>query len=171
MAQTITLQRGELTLTHNTNSLVFTNGASGTATRMVVGYLSWTSNNSTVYGSCTFAVLRNGASTPNYSIFAATFVGDAARTMSFSPHDTTNGWHGQATGTFEYSPCLKNTLDAGIAGTPVSLSASANGPSRAFYNPDTMLGPSDAVYCAWYDNGGGARSAVIQYCFTLITES
>lgn len=171
MAQTITLQRGELTLANNTNSLVFTNGVGGIATRLVVGYLSWTSNNATVYGSCTFGVLRSGASSPNFSIIAACATGDARRTVSFSPHDTANGWHGQATGTFEYSPVLFNSGSAGIAGTPSCLSGSSNGPTRAYYNSNVMLGPSDAVYCAWFDNGGGNQSAVIQYCFSLITES
>jgi hypothetical protein len=169
MAQSIALQRGEVTMVHNTSTLLFTNGSSGTATRLVVGYLSYTSNFSTVYGYCTFAVLRNGAASPNFSIIAATYPGNVSRTVAFSPHDTANGWHGQATGTFEYSPVLENP-DAGIIGARC-LSASSPLPSRAFYNPNVMLGPSDGVFCGWFDNGGGSRSAVVQYCFTLITES
>lgn len=169
MPQTITLQRGEVTISNNTSTVLFTNGSSGTATRLVVGYLGYTSDFATVYGYCTFAVLRNGATSPNFNIIAATYPSDPARTVSFSPHDTANAWHGQATSTFEYSPVFRNST-AGIVGASC-LSASGNGPTRAFYNPNVMIGPSDVVYCGWSDNGGGNRAAVVQYCFTLITES
>lgn len=167
MAQTIALQRGSVTISHNTSTLLFTNTSSGTATRVIVGYLSWTSDFSTVYGQCTFGILRNGASSPNFSIFAANYGGGATRNISFSPNDTSTGWHGQGASSIENIPVLYNDT-AGIIGA-YSLSGSSS-PLMATYNKNVMLGPSDQIHCGWYDNGGGNRAAVVQYCLTLITE-
>lgn len=169
MPQVIAIQRGALSMTHNTTSLVFTGPSTGSATRIMVGYLSWTSNNATVYGYCTFSVLRSGASSPNFSVFASTYPAGPSRTMSFSPHNTRTGWHGSSTGTNEFSPCLYNPSSAGLIQS-VCLSENTNGPNRAWYNSDIMIGPSDAVYCSWYDNGGGARAATVQYCFVTVNE-
>ncbi|NBO56414.1 MAG: hypothetical protein EBU84_17890 [Actinobacteria bacterium] len=169
MAQTVTLQRGELTATHNTVNLLFTNAATGIATRMIPGYLSWTSNFATVFGYCTFGVLRSGAASPNYAIFAANYPSDAARTTSFSPHDTT-GTFGVALANANNSVLLYNDT-AGLLNAKAIQFLTSNVASKAFFNPNVIIGPSDAVYCAWYDNGGGSRAAVIQYSFALITES
>jgi len=167
MAQTIILQRGAVTMTHNTATLLFTNTASGTATRVIVGYLSFTSDFATVSGHCTFGILRSGAASPNFNIFAATYPGVTSRTISFSPNDTSSGWHQNSGGAVANNPALFNTT-AGLVGT--SSMSTSNGPIIGTYNKNVMLGPSDDVYCAWFDNGGGSRAAVVQYCFTLITE-
>ena len=168
MAQTISLQRGQVTMTQNTQTLLFTNISSGTATRMMVGYLSWTSDNSTVYGNCAFGVLRSGESSPNFSAFAAGGGAVARRTVSFSPSNTRTGWHGQGVSSTEYSPLMSNGSAGLIQAT--CLGSNAGSPNNAYYNTDVMLGPSDAVYCAWYDNGGTGQSAIVQYCFVLVTE-
>jgi len=171
MAQTVTLQRGELTASHNTVTLLFTNAATGIATRMIPGYLSWTSNFASVSGYCTFGVLRSGAASPNYAIFAACFPAVAFRTVSFSPHDT-SGTFGAALASVNNSVLLNNQGNAGLADTPKSMvNITSNIATKAFFNPNVIIGPSDAVYCAWYDNGGGSQAAVIQYSFALITES
>jgi len=171
MAQTVTLQRGELTATHNTVNLLFTNAATGIATRMIPGYLSWTSDFASVFGYCTFGVLRSGASSPNYAIFAACYPAVAFRTVSFSPHDT-SGTFGTALANANNSVLLNNQGNAGLSTRPLSkLFITSNDSAKAFYNPNVIIGPSDAVYCAWYDNGGGSQAAVIQYSFALITES
>lgn len=167
MAQTIALQRGAVTMSHNTTTSLFTNTSSGTSTRMMVGYLSYVSDFSSVYGYCTFSILRSGASSPNYSIFAASYPGGAARTIGFSPHDTTTGWHGNSGSAQENNPVF---LNQGQAGLLAAFSLSQTNPIKAMYISDVMLGPSDAVYCSWFDNGGGNRSAVVQYCLVLVTE-
>jgi hypothetical protein len=167
MPQTISLQRGTVTLSNNTSTLLFTATASGTATRVIPGYLSYQSDFSTVYGYCTFGILRNGASSPNFVIIGATYPGSPARQVSLSPHDTASGWHGQGTSTTENVPVLVQTSTAG----PIQTSAMNQGsPIMGWFNRNIMIGPSDAFYCAWSDNGGGNRSAVVEYCFTLITE-
>lgn len=168
MAQTIALQRGEVTMAQNTQTLLFTNTSSGTATRMMVGYLSWTSDFSTVYGQCAFGVLRNGESSPNFATFAASSGPVTRRMVSFSPSNTRTGWHGQGVSATEYSPLMSNDSAGLVQSTP--FGSTTSGPYNAYYNTDVMLGPSDAVYCAWYDNGGGNRSAVVQYCIVLVTE-
>lgn len=168
MAQTIALQRGEVTMSQNTTTLLFTNTSSGTSTRMMVGYLSYTSDFGSVYGACSFSILRSGASSPNYTTFAATYAGGAARTVGFSPSNTTTGWHGNSGSGSENTPVFINQGQAGIIAA-FSL-AQVGGPFKAMYLNDIMLGPSDAVYCSWYDNGGGSRSAVVQYCLVLVTE-
>lgn len=169
MAQVIAIQRGALSMTHNTTSLVFTGPSTGASTRIMVGYLSWTSNNASVYGYCTFSVLRSGASSPNYASFAASYPSDAARTVSFTPHDTRTGWHGPSGGSVEQSPILFNQGTAGLLGASC-LSSSTNGPARAWYNTDILIGPSDAIYCSWFDNGGGSKAATVQYCFVTVNE-
>ena len=168
MAQTIALQRGQVTMTQNTQTLLFTNTSSGTATRMMVGYLSWTSDNSTVYGACSFGILRSGESSPNFTAFAAGGGAAVRRMVSFSPSNTRTGWHGQGVSTTEYSPLMSNTSADLIGST--CLGSNVGSPVNAYYNTDVMLGPSDAVYCGWYDNGGGGQSAIVQYCFVLVTE-
>lgn len=167
MAQTIALQRGTVTLTQGASTLLFTNTSSGTATRVIVGYLSYTSNYSTVYGYCSFGILRSGASSPNFTMFAGTYPGQPSRTVSFSPNDTSSGWHGNSGGGTENNPTFSNSGGGLISTSSISV---GNGPIVATYNKNVMLGPSDAIYAAWYDNGGGGNPAVIQYCFTLITE-
>lgn len=169
MAQVIAIQRGALSMAHSTTTLVFTGPSTGTSTRVIVGYLGWTSNNATVYGYCNFSVLRSGASSPNYAMFAGTYPADAARTVSFSPHDTRTGWHGSAGSTTENSPILWNQSTAGLVGG-TCLSTSGNGPNRAWFNSDILIGPSDAIYCTWFDNGGGSRTATVQYCFVTVNE-
>jgi hypothetical protein len=167
MAQTIALQRGSVTLSNNTSTLLFTNTSSGTATRLIVGYLSYVSDFSTVYGYCSFGILRSGASSPNFSMFAGTSPGQPARAVSLSPNDTSSGWHGNSGSGTENVPTITGD-GTGLVG--VSSISVGNGPIVATYNKNVMLGPSDAIYCAWSDNGGGNRAAVVQYCFTLITE-
>lgn len=168
MAQTIALQRGEVTLSNNTSTLLFTNTSSGTSTRMMVGYLSFASNFSSVAGGCTFGILRSGESSPNFSLFAGS-AGYYNRFVTFSPSNTRSGWHGNSGGANENTPFMNSDGTTPlISGSCLSLS---NNPARvAWYNTDVMLGPSDAVYCGWSDNGGGNRAAVIQYCIVLVTE-
>lgn len=168
MPQTVSIQRGEVTLAHNTSTLLFTTSSSGTATRVIPGYLSYQSNFSLVYGYCSFGLLRNGASSPDFTIIGATYPGDQARQLSLSPHDTATGWHGQGTSTTENIPVFVQQNTAG----PVWTSSMYQGaPIMGWFNRNIIIGPSDAFYAAWFDNGGNNRSAVIQYCFALITES
>jgi hypothetical protein len=66
---------------------------------------------------------------------------------------------------------MVNQVNAGlIQSVCFTTTTSSGAPMNAFYNTDVMLGPSDAVYCAWFDNGGGGQSAIVQYCFVLVTE-
>lgn len=166
MTQTITLQRGSVTLASSATSLLFANSATGTATRLIIGYLSWTSDFPTVFGRCNFAVLRNGAASPNFNVFAANFSGGSAKTISYSPHDMTSGHHGQGVSSTEHVPAFFNT-NTGMIGA----SAKAGGAAyMAIYNKYIIIGPSDEIHVSWFDNGGGSQPAVIQFCFTLITE-
>lgn len=167
MAQTVTLHRGQITMSHNTTSLLFTATSSGTATRVIPGYLSYQSDFSTVYGYCSFGILRDGASSPDFVIIGGTYPGAPARQVSLSPHDTASGWHGSGTSSTENIPVLVQTGTAG----PIQQQSMWQGtPIMGWFNRKIMIGPSDAFYCSWYDNGGGNRAAVVEYCFTLITE-
>jgi len=167
MAQTVTLHRGQITMSNNTTSLLFTATSSGTATRVIPGYLSYQSDFSTVYGTCSFGILRSGASSPDFVIIGGTYAGAPARQLSLSPHDTASGWHGNGTSTTENVPVLIQTGTAG----PIQLTAMQQGsPIMGWFNKSIIIGPSDAFYCSWNDNGGGNRAAVVEYCFTLITE-
>ena len=168
MPQTVSIQRGEVTLAHNTSTLLFTATSSGTATRVIPGYLSYQSNFSTVYGYCSFGLLRSGASSPDFVIIGGTYPGSPARQLSLSPHDTATGWQGSAGSSTANVPVFAQTGSAGPIWTPSMYQGS---PIMGWFNRNIIIGPSDAFYAAWFDNGGNSRSAVIQYCFALITES
>jgi len=90
--------------------------------------------------------------------------------MSLSPSNTRTGWHGQGISSAENAPVMVNTVNAGLIQSQCFNVTTSGAPMNAFYNTDVMLGPSDAIYCAWFDNGGGAQSAIVQYCFVLVTE-
>lgn len=166
MAQIIALRRGEVTIANYGTTLLFTGPSTGSATRLMVGYLSWTSNNSPVYGYCTFSVKRSGSS--YYVPFGATYNGSQARTQSLTPHDTRTGWNGNSSSNISQTPVLINLNSAGLIGAQGMTSS--GGISRAWYNSDVMIGPSDEVYCSWVDNGGSGFSAVVQYCIVTVNE-
>lgn len=169
MAQIIALQRGSVSIAHNSTTLLFTGPSTGSSTRLIVGYLGYICDFTFVNGYCTFSVLRSGAASPNYTMFAATYPAVPAKLVSFTPHNTRTGWHGNTNTTTENSPVLFAPNVAGINQAQCH-SESANGPMRAFYNSDIMIGPSDAIYVSWFDNGGSARTANVQYCFLTVNE-
>jgi hypothetical protein len=163
MAQTIQLYRGQVTMTQNTNVVLFTNTASGTATRLKVGYIGWQSDFSTVYGNLAIGVLRSGSS--NYVSIGASGGSNTAREESFIPH---NSGVAAGAGTTSNLPWLNaSTVTLQRYG---SLSQNT-APSTAFYVSDVLIGPSDQIGIGWYDNGGGSRAAIVDYCFVGITES
>lgn len=173
MAQTLVLQRGEVTASQNTTTLLFTNTASGTATRMVVGYLSWASDFSTVAGRCTFGVLRSGEVSPNFTIFAGSSGGTSSsfnRFITFLPSDHTSSWHGNINNAQENSVIMHSNSAGTNAFKNYSCLVTFGGGSAARYTTDVMLGPSDEVHVSWNDNGGNNRAAVIQFCILLVTE-
>lgn len=170
MAQTVSIQRGEITMTHNTTSLLFTSTASGTASRVIPGYLSWIASGGTVAGHGSIGILRSGEVSPNFVLIAASYPSTLARTMSYSPHDTATGWGSISGVNTANSPILVNPNNAGPIQSQ-SMFQSGSGANMAWFNKYIVVGPSDAFYCGWFDNSGSARSAVFQYCFTFITES
>ena len=164
MAQTIQLYRGQVTCTQGSTTTLFTNTSSGTATRLRIGYIGWQSNFSTVYGALSIGILRSGSS--NYVAIGASGGSNPARTESFVPHNTsiTSG-----AGTSQTLPWLNN--GSGVTLYQTNGLSQGNPPSSAFYIADVMIGPSDQVAVGWYDNGGGSRSAVVDYCMVAITEA
>jgi hypothetical protein len=88
--------------------------------------------------------------------------------MSLSPHDTLTGWNGNSSSTATNSPVFwSNTV--GMTRTQ-SIQVTGGNVGRAMYRSDVMIGPSDAVYCNWFDNGGFGYTAVVQYCFVTVNE-
>jgi len=171
MAQTITLQRGELSVSSNTTTLVFTNSSSGTATRMIPGYLGMKMNASDSGVSCVFGVRRSGASAGTESVFAVGRT-DGSFTQvngySFSPHDTAMqaiGVGGSSTTSFGQA-ITQGGLNVGA----FNFGSSTPNVSVAFKHNNVMIGPSDEVY-VFFRSDSGSRTATIQFCITLITES
>lgn len=161
MAQTIALYRGELTLTNQSVSTIFTNTSSGTATRLRVGYLSWQSDFATVSGYLTLSIVRNGGTA--YNPVGGTYPGGSpttARLVGFTSSDSVNV---QNIGSI-YGTGFSNT----VAVTPYRTFAYG---TIAYYNSTIMIGPSDSVSLSWQDNGGGAQSCLATYCIVGITES
>jgi hypothetical protein len=168
MTQTITLQRGQITATSGSTNLVFTNAATGTATRLVVGYLSYKLASNTDGKYCNFGIRRSGASSGSEVVFASSVQPTYGNGMSFSPHDTTSQSNinfGATTASFTKS------FNGGLLGSPTQVGSGIYyNAAIAYYNNTTMIGPSDAVYC-YYAEDAGIVSAVIQYNFVLITET
>lgn len=159
MPQTITLYRGEVTLAQNSLSTIFTNTASGTATRLRVGYLSWQSDNPTVYGSLTLSIVRSGGTA--YNPVAGTYASNVSRLQGFAP---ISGLNTQTTGGFFYGSGYTSASSI----DPYKVTAFSN---IAVYNDNIMVGPSDSVVLSWNDNGGTNKSCLATYCIVGITES
>ena len=172
MTQTIALQSGEVTMTNNTETLVFTNTASGTATRMVVGLLSFHDVTPTgnTYGYCSWAVLRDGASAPDYSEFAGTKPGQPSHAQTLLPFESAQGFFTTDTSAYQNTTVFYSA-DATSELQDYSNKSNSSGPRAGWYRDNVIIGPSDKIYCAWKDNGGNNNTAVFQYSFTLITES
>lgn len=170
MPQTISLQRGQVSLSSSTSSLVFTNSASGISTRLIPGYIMMRMNSADTGITCTFGVLRNGAAVGNEAVFAiANSQGGFNSTdgFSFSPHDAAlNVSYAGGTSTSQF---VKAIYDGGLLCNSMYFGTSNNA-YQAYYNNDVMIGPSDAIY-AYFRSNAGTRTATVQYCFTLITES
>jgi hypothetical protein len=168
MAQTITLQRGQITSTSATTTLLFTNSATGTATRLIVGYLSYLATSNDTDKFCNFGIRRSGASSGTEAVFASSSLSAYGRGGSFSPHDTATQ---SIVNTVAQTNNSAKSFVNGLLGAPVSSNDNANPRDLqiSYYNNTTMIGPSDAVYC--YYASATSISAVIQYCFILITES
>lgn len=164
MAQTIQIYRGQVTISQNTSATLFTNTSSGTATRLKVGYLGWQSNFNTVYGALSLGVLRSGSS--NYVAIGGQGGSNASKFVSFVPHNTSITGGTSTNATF---PFLTNAGDVNLIN--MSSLYQGNAPSSAYYISDVLIGPSDQIAIGWYDNGGGGRAAVVDYCIVGITES
>ena len=168
MAQTITIQRGKVTLTSGSTTLLFTNGATGTASRLITGHLTISSTN-LIQPAIGFAVLPSGLSSPDYSVFAGTIASAAARLFSATPHDA-GGQFYNTTSNFAVQPTFYNdTLNIQVIRSMATTTASAI-PTRFYYNTNVMIGPSDAIYVGYTDISA-ANSANVIYNFVIITES
>lgn len=168
MAQTITLQRGTVTLTQDTTTLLFTNTSSGASSRIVTGYLSYAiAAGASGYPRLNLGVLRNGATSPNFSVFASANASSSIKAQSFISMDSLGAWKGNS----------NNYASPGFSSTTTNLYGrecldfAVSPRSSAYFLPSVMIGPSDAVYAGWYDNGGSSLSGVVQYCMAIITET
>lgn len=169
MAQTITIQRGLISATSGSTTLLFTQSASGTASRLVVGYLTVTSSNA-IQPFASFAVLPSGQSSPNFSVFAAcnAAADGTGRLFSATPHDA--GGFYVDTYQNQKQPIFYNNLQ-NITLTRSTWNTSGSAvPTKFFYNSNVMIGPSDSVHVGYSDPNGGLSASII-YCFVIITES
>lgn len=171
MPQTITLQRGQISASSSSTNLVFTNSASGIATRLIPGYLGILVSSADTGVRCVFGVRRSGAIAGTESVFAIAFNQGSFNStdgFSFSPHDTANQSMGVGGGsTTSQSQAI---WQGGLNAYPFYYGSSTPNAFAAFKHNNVMIGPSDAVY-VYFQSDAGTRTATIQYCFTLITES
>lgn len=163
MAQTIQIYRGQVTMSSGTTTTLFTNTASGTATRLKVGYLGWQSNFATVYGALSLGILRNGSS--NYVAIGSSGGSNSVRSESFIPHNSS------VTGGTTSTANLPWLNSGGITLNGYNSLSQGSTPSTAYYISDVLIGPSDQIAIGWFDNGGAGRAAVVDYCIVGITES
>jgi len=170
MPQTISLQRGQVSASSSTTNLVFTNSASGISTRLIPGYLMILVSSADTGIVCTFGVRRNGASAGNEAVFAiANSQGsfNATSGFSFSPHDTAQNIEFPGS---NQAPLSRAIWQGGMNARGFYFGSASPNAYVAYYNNNVMIGPSDAVY-VYFQSDAGTRTATIQYCFTLITES
>lgn len=171
MPQTITLQRGQISASSSSTNLVFTNSASPIATRMVPGYLGVKLNSADTGLRCVFGVRRSGASAGSECVFAiADSQGSFNSTdgFSFSPHDTANQLMGVGGGST--STQSQAIWQGGLNAYGFYFGSSTPNAYVALKHNNVIIGPSDEIY-VYFQSSAGTRTATIQYCFTLITES
>jgi len=160
MAQTLALYRGQITASSGTNTTIFTNSASGIATRLRIGTVAWYSDNSAVVATATIEVLQSGST---YASLIGVFKGVNMKQGTFLPSNDIKFYSvtgGSVTSLW------------GVATNPVNaenLSALGSNGSGGYFIQDVIIGPSDVIRIGWNENS--ARSATISYLFTTITES
>jgi len=169
MAQTIALYKGSTTISSGAATTLFTNSASGTASRVRFGYLSWTSDFATVRGFLSIQVFPSGATYP--SLLAAGYSASDARHVSAIPLSSYTGMSSGTSTITLYAPSFWSSAATFLTSVNSITQSQQNPGSSVFYNQDCLIGPSDVIKANWQDSGGGSRSAEINYCISTITES
>jgi hypothetical protein len=158
MAQTLALYRGQITAASGTRTTIFTNSASGTATRLRIGSISF--YNSTGNMALTVEVLQSGST---YSSLIGAFKGASIIQSTLQPlSDYKFNLQGSVGGYFTQFNWSQDNI-----GSLQPVSANTLSPGGYFIQ-DTIIGPSDAIIIGWYSSSG---SGTISYLFSTITES
>lgn len=177
MPQTISLVRGTTTVTGNgtTFATLFTNSASGIATRVIVNQLamSGSSNGSGSYVAGSVYNNAVGAGETQIGAFYRGTAGTSASLYSFFPSNTLSN-----------SLATSASGNMGTAGAPTLFNGFAyiqqntQSTERSYcLLPQTFwIGPSDAIRMTSYmytagGKGGSPATVTLRYSFTLITES
>lgn len=173
MAQTISLVRGTATIaTANGSNVVtlFTNSASGIATRVIVNQLTVTSSLSSTNNTGTgLAIFNNGSGTAE-SMIGGVYTPSTVSRLSVTPSQSLGSTLSSSNSANFY---IGGTLVAGRDFFQIPIGNQNN------YNicpTNFWIGPSDAIRakCQWYSVSGKSntpQSVTIAYSFTLITES
>jgi len=173
MPQTISLVRGTATISsaNGTNSVtLFTNSASGIATRVIVNQLTVTSNQSSITSYGTSLSFFNSGSGTAESIIGGVYSHQAQQRLTVTPSQSLSGF-GSAnnSGSISVGGTLAGGRDFFQQPTPA-------GTNYNICPINFWIGPSDVILAKvqWYSGSGKSinpASVTIAYSFTLIRES
>lgn len=184
MAQTVGLQRGATSITWNgtTAYTLFTNTASGTATRVVLGGIS--AYNSGL-GPLGMALFVKQASTSNYvtigfkgfgagnSGYSLDFFGGCAP-LPLQPTASATDAMGSTILTDGSSANYFGAQDIANVNISYLTTTASYGSSRfnfEFYPQQFWIGPSDVVVMKFYNYNNSSATGNVAYNFVTITES
>ena len=181
MAQTISIQRGQTTLTGNGTSSVtlFTNGSSGASTRVIINQLSFSIAQSSSFGNTSatmYLTTSGGGTSPIGSLYTSTALGP-----QITPILTQNPNTSVAMTTSNAISAVGGGMFASSLGAPNIISSINSGKDGTYtyigvFPTNFWIGPSDAIkVCTLYryssGKGGAFATVTVHYSFTLITES
>jgi hypothetical protein len=173
MAQTISLVRGTATIaTANGTNVVtlFTNSASGIATRVIVNQLTVTSSSLSTTATGTSLSLFNSGSGTAESIIGGAYSYQSQNRLTVTPSQSLSGFGGaSASGTLAVGGTL-------AGGRDFFQQPTTSGNNYNICPTNFWIGPSDIIRAKsqWYATSGKSnvpQSVTIAYSFTLITES
>lgn len=185
MAQTIAAQRGSTTVTCDgqTSVTLFTQ-STGTATRVILNSVSWSTPNGTNYPRCSLMININGTGNETCVALLSSTNPSSSGGQTMFPNSTYSPLTGmQSTSNYisrwlpvnqsgSGSNMLGKNLTNGywtIAGPNGATQASTEG-SLEFVPSQFWMNSGDSLRFRCY-RGGTTESATIYYSFTTITES
>lgn len=180
MTQTISIVRGNTTVTgdNSTRVVLFTNSATGFATRVIPNYFTIGSNNSIIGSSSGYLELINQAQATTFGIIAYHFSSPASsgEISLFPQNSTTQTTIANINNNTTNSRQFYSGQFISNGAIPEAFGATTSGSRGSFMPSNFYIGPSDQLRVygsarAMQGKSNTPQTITVRYSFTLITES
>lgn len=175
MAQTVSMQRGTGTCADTGSLTLFTNSASGLATRVICNWISF--YGASQFGSNCKMHLIHTSSSGGTAVIGYLFSQSAMQVAEILPNNNTVGpfqWMGDASKTYTSTYMYAASAGASYLGSIQPSSTQIVGPpatNAVMYMPSNIwIGPSDTLIVRWVDPINNI-TANVAWSFTTVTES